>query len=334
MNILAVGDILKTINLIRTLLITLVLLLSCILANNIYLNQKETMKNKIAQNELSKKHNETLSNQVFEECMNNPYKSPKIEEQIDILKRKYTNNGIAFVFLDIENEYSYSLNEQEQFYGASIIKLLEANYLINQALDKKISLDEKIMYEQKHQLNYSIELEKYHFGDEISLRNLIFYAISVSDNTAHEMLLEYIGIDNLKEYANTLGIQLTINESEHFGYLNALDGLKILQETYKIIKEHNKYSKLLSRAMNNDYYNSLNFKNINFLHKYGLTEEYYNEIGIYLNEEPYLISIFSTSAYDNYQEIISTLSEKIYNIYIQNIEEKNQYCTELKSAIF
>ena len=83
--------------------------------------------------------------------------------------------------------------------------------------------------------------------------------------------------------------------------------------------------------MDSDYYNELNFDNVRFLHKYGYASRHYNEIGIYYqNENPYLVSIFTRYAYDDYSKIIGDLSKKIYNIYSKNYEEKKEYCLKQK----
>lgn len=311
----------KVVKLLRILLVILVIIGNSFLANKIF--QKEQ-----TQDILETKNMEIKSShsKEYEICMKTPFIAKSTEKLIESLLQKYENMEISFYFKDINNEYIIHKDENKIYYGASIIKLLEANYLINEAIKGNINLENLLTLEEKHILKYSKEMEKYKVGDKISIKDLISYMLSVSDNTAHEIIYEFIGIDNLKNYALSLGISLTISDIEHFGDLTAKDGYKIILETYKIINENNNYSELLQKALKNNYYNSLNFSNIFFLHKYGLTEEYYNDIGIYLNKNPYLLSVFTGYGLSDYQKIVSKLSKQIYAIYKNNLSQKEIYC--------
>jgi len=252
---------------------------------------------------------------VYENCITTPFISMELNEKIPKLLNEYQDIGLSFSFEEIKNNYSFGLREEQIFYGASIIKLLEVVYLLN----NKISLEEEISYQKKHQKNYSLEMQEKNLGEKIKIKDLIKYMLKVSDNTAHEMLLEYIGIENLKQFANTLGITLTINPWDHYGNLSSKDGIKILKEIYKILTLENEYTILLKDSMNNNYFNSLNFEEKKFYHKYGFYDIYYHDIGIYKNQNPYLISIFTANGQQNYHKIVQELNKKIYNIYQLNI---------------
>jgi len=338
----------KVSRLVVFLTMTVILLGSVLVANQLYVNEQiefqlkseerlyEEMEamNRFFEYEERYQFNELRlrQNEAYSTCMKTPFKSLHTDSLIQELLKEYQNEPISFSFYDVKNDYGILLNETDSYYGASIIKLLESLYLINHAMAGEISLSDTLIYKKEHISDYSLELEKYSLGASISLKDLIFYSISVSDNTAHEMLYEYIGVENLKSYASFLGISLTINDMEHFGYLTASDGMKILKEAYRILKLKNSYSDLLFASMNNTYYNSLNFLGTTFLHKYGLTEPYYNEVGIYSAENPYLLSLFTRWGYSNYSNKVTSFSEKIFEIYQSNLEEKEQHCIFIKNA--
>jgi len=161
----------------------------------------------------------------------------------------------------------------------------------------------------------------------------MYYAISVSDNGAHRMLTDYIGVDNLRNYAHdTLGVNLTINENDRFGYMNVTTTNTLLKHVYELLQNDNEYTTLLKDAMNNTYYNALNFDDITYLHKYGYYNQYFHDIGIYDDYyNPYTISIFTlygnpdTGALDE----VSNISKEIYNIYQTNLDKKEEYCYNL-----
>lgn len=323
----------KTINLLRLLLICIVILGSFILSYQIIKSDSQTTSKLFSQ-----KNNERLQKQKeleiaqtkqmkYEKCLNTPYQMPALDEELAKIEENYSNKLVSFYFEDFNNNWQLISNEQSVYYGASLIKILDATYLINKAHKKEISLDETITYEPKYHYPYSLGLSTYNYNDEISLQELIHYLLLVSDNSAHEMLYEYIGLDNLKKYAESLGIHLTINELEHYGNLTLTDVKLILKELYNTLNTCEEYSDIILNAMNNDYYNYLNYDDIRIYHKYGELYPYYHDIGIYLDNSPYFIAIMSSlSANKETKKQYQELHQALHEVYQRNIHAKEQYC--------
>ena len=76
----------------------------------------------------------------------------------------------------------------------------------------------------------------------ISLRDLVKYAITVSDNSAHQMLVDYIGFTNLKKYGNSLGAKNTLIGGDNFGQIDTNDSIAYLTELYKFINDNFDFS--------------------------------------------------------------------------------------------
>ena len=263
----------------------------------------------------------------YNTCMNTPYK----DEIIDTLFEKLleTTNA-AIYFEDINNNYTLTNRENASFYGASITKLYLATYLVENARAGKIDLNNTITYTYNYSLYNGRLLKTRTVGEEITLRDLIYYSIAVSDNGAYMMLSDYIGTTAYKNYAKkTFDTNLNISENNRFSYLSVTDTNKLLKYVYDFIQVDDEYSKLLVDAMNNTYFNSLNFDNITFLHKYGYYEVNYNDIGIYNSTNPYLVSIFTLyGPEEEYMfEQTKNISKKIYEIYQTNLDLKEEYCT-------
>lgn len=106
-------------------------------------------------------------------------------------------------FNDLSNKYTYAQNETKIYYSASAIKLFDAIYLIEKAKAGEINLNDTITYLPSYNLSGSLKTSKHKYYDKISLRDLIDYAISVSDNAAHFMLVKHIGASNLNKYFKT-----------------------------------------------------------------------------------------------------------------------------------
>ena len=268
---------------------------------------------------------------AYNECLNTPYKDEAIDTMFTELMSELDNN-VSIYFEEINNEYSFTYNENKAQYGASIIKLFEASYLIENARNGNINLDDTITYTSNYASIAGLKLRTRTVGEEITIRDLLDYSVSVSDNGAHIMLSDYIGVNTLKEYAkNTLNATLTINESDRYGYLTVTDTNKLLKHIYNLIQIDDEYTNLLVTAMNNTYYNGLNFDNVTFLHKYGYYGSYFNNIGIYNSNNPYLISIFTLYGNPDQGALtkVNELNKKIYNIYNTNLELKEDYCYSL-----
>ena len=264
----------------------------------------------------------------YNTCMNTPYK----DDTIDTMFEELTNNtNAAIYFKDINNDYILTNNENSLYYGASLIKLYLASYLIENARAGKIDLNTTVTYTYKYSLYHGRLLSTRTVGEEITLSDLINYSISVSDNGAYMMLSDFVGVTTLKDYAkNLFNTNLNISESNRFSYLTVSDTNKLLEYVYDLISVDDKFSTLLINAMQNTYFNSLNFDDKVFLHKYGYYERNYNEIGIYNSNNPYLISIFTLYGPNEEYMFNQTrnISKEIYEIYKTNLTLKEEYCKE------
>lgn len=177
----------------------------------------------------------------YNKCLIQPVSSDDLTETILSLEEEITNyigrNYYASVgYYDVLTGFSYNYKNDVVYYGASLIKIVDALYLINEAIDGKIDLDkEMMMYTSKYKCDYSTGMEKKNYGDMVSLRELITYAITYSDNSAHEMLYDYIGRDNLKNYGNSLGAKYIMTGGDHYGNQTVDDTMLYLKEAYNII---------------------------------------------------------------------------------------------------
>ena len=168
----------------------------------------------------------------------------KQQENNQKLEADY-NNSLSVKFVDINSNYTFSYNESKVYYAASTIKMLDAIYIYENALEGNIDLDTTKKYTKNFKVLYSAGLEKHKIGDMISLRDLVKYAITVSDNSAHQMLVDYIGFTNLKKYGNSLGAKNTLIGGDNFGQIDTNDSITYLTELYKFINDNSDLSKEL-----------------------------------------------------------------------------------------
>ena len=158
-------------------------------------------------------------------------------------------------------------------------------------------------------------MSKHKYGDKVSIRELVRYAITRSDNRAHQMLVDYIGAKNLKAYGLSLGATKTL-VGDIFGSINVSDAVIYWEEINKFINNNGELGEELKSYFKEADQNYLNItsENIMAIHKYGEYENYYHDIGIVYDENPYIIAILSTEGRNKYEDIIKDINMKIYEL--------------------
>lgn len=307
---------------------------------------------RIAEEESKKAYEEKKRKEkAYDACLISPYneaeKTTELTNAMNAIDSliKENNYQASVYFENLENGLTYKYDATKIYYGCSLIKLVDALYLINKAsnpdsshfaneennedINKKLSLDEeKIIYENKYIAGYSSGLAKHKIGDQVSLRDLISYAISVSDNSAHLMLIDYIGFDNLKNYGLSLGGKVILTGGDKFGNQTAEDTNIYLKEAYRIISKDKEYGPFLLNIMDNDDHNAFNREGVKMYHKYGSWDINFHDIGLNLDGSPYALSIFTTHGYSNYTKVIQDIHNKVIELNDTFIKYRKDKCYE------
>lgn len=195
---------------------------------------------------------------------------------------KYLSSyNVSVGYISLKNNFTYVYKPTKNYFGASLIKTLDAMYIYDKDL-----------------LNSSTKKD-------------IKEAITVSSNTAHANLVKKIGINNLNNYALSIGGSKLNCNVRNFCDTTVNDQLTYLLHLYKIINNHQEGSTLKSYFIN-DYGNYLSFdKTYQNLHKYGNSGEYFHDVGIFEGENPYIIVVLTKEKYNDYQTIIGEISSLI-----------------------
>ena len=269
-------------------------------------------------NKAKKAHQE----EVYNACIKEALPEEGFNEETTNKKNEITSyakkNGLRYKYEDLKFGYTISYGENDSLYGASLIKLVDALYLI----DNDVDLSKKIKYESKYVAGSSEGMSKHSLGSYVSLEDLMKYAITYSDNTAHAMLYSYIGKSKLKEYANNLGATtIFTGTSDTFGNQTVHDTAIYLKRAYELSKTKEN-GKILKEAMLNTRRNKLNFDDITYAHKYGSWDEYFHNIGIHYGDYPYTVSVLTTkgeSSASNHINKLSKMSYEFNKLYYDNL---------------
>lgn len=248
----------------------------------------------------------------------------KINELNEYFKNKY-NVSIGYKDLNLGFEFNY--NEEKKYYAASTIKMLDALYIYTNASEGNINLNDKLLYESKFEKYNSAGLSKHEIGEKISIRDITKYAIIYSDNGAHEMLVNYIGKNNLKKFGENLGAKFTMYGQDNYGTMTVGDALIYTNKLYEFAKNDELGEELLSYFLESDEnYLKIDEKEIKAATKYGLYGENFHQNGIILHQNPYIISILTLHAKDDYKKIVKEINEKIFELHNLFYENRNEIC--------
>lgn len=323
---------LKIKNLLLLILLALVLYNIAYFGFNKYHNYIENKK----QLEKEKKEEERQAKLLkeYNACVYKKYEESDLNEELsskinEVTYYIRTNYYASVVYEDAATGFSFKYQEDESYYGASLIKIVEAMYLFDKAEAGEIDINDTLTYTSKYVASYSDGMSKKKVGDEVSIKELISYALLYSDNSAHFMLSDYIGVENLRNYGKSLGAVHILNSGDTFGNQSALDTNIYLHHAYEIIKSNSEYGKLLKEYMTNTNYNSLYLteeENNNVAHKYGLYANYYHDIGIVFEENPYYISVLTNHGKGDYKTVVNNIHKKINELHHLFYEQRQKDC--------
>ncbi len=255
--------------------------------------------------------------------------NPVIQAKENELNTYLSSTYKASVSYEI-NGYNYSYRSSELYYAASTIKALDALYIYTHASYGDLSLDETMTYSAKYQRSSSKGLASYPYGSQISLRDLVKYAVVYSDNSAHIMLLDYIGQANLREFGvSHVGAVHTLSFSDSFGYLTSWDGLSIMRGVHQFIENNGELGSELQGYFLSAEQNDLEMPDLGILasHKYGEYGSVYHDMGIVYDTYPYIVAIFTAEgAKKNHEDIIRDINRHVYSLHQTIYAEKENIC--------
>ena len=198
---------------------------------------------------------------------------------------------ISIGYYNINKDYTYTLNKDRVYYGASTIKTLDVLYY----------------YNHKSKLNSQA-------------KERIRKAITVSDDDAHINSINDIGINQYREYGKSLGVSSSIMDTVtpnggKFGDTDVNTQFIYLKELYSLINNDSDGNTLKSYFAN-DTYNCLKYKGSpTTMHKYGSYPDYnvFHDVGIVLDgQNPYIVVILTRGGDCN---VVTELSKKIYKLH-------------------
>lgn len=227
----------------------------------------------------------------------------------------------------------FLLNPEKLIKAASTVKILIMMEIMAKVSDGKLDLEMDIQIDNEPKVPFGSinDLET----DRLKLREILIYMMSISDNTATNILIELAGMDSINSRMNSIGIEKTILKRKMMDFESAEKGLenytcasemaKLLEMIYSgsfINKEIcGKMVDFMSTGITRNLMDRYLPKELKVAHKTGELDHMDHDCGIvylkdYANLGDYILVMLGEGFENNIvgRENIARLSEKVFKL--------------------
>jgi len=259
----------------------------------------------------------------------------KLKEKI-ILHTRMFNQDAAIVVKDLSTGWEIAINEDRLFPSASIVKIPIMASFISASAQGRLDLADKLTLRNRYKVLGSGILKSYAGGTEFSLEQLIELMITQSDNTAANILIDYLGFDYLNNSFKKLGLNNTniVRKMMDFkkrkngieNFTSAQDLVYILEKIYKrqLINEElsKKCIEILKKQKVKDRIPAKLPPNTIVANKTGLENGVCHDAGIvFTRKGDFIICVLTKHSYKTSRpakRFISQIALDTYNFYQAN----------------
>lgn len=243
-----------------------------------------------------------------------------------------SNNHFAFKYKDIYTGFSVSYNENQRIYSASTIKAPKDIYLYEMASLGKVDLNEKIKYTKKHYVYGSGVIKNSKYGTMYDVKTLLRYSTVISDNVAHNMLMDRYGRKNMLEFWQQLGTNAIFMANNNWGVINAHDADIYMSELYRFYSEDEIYGKEVMNNFMNATPKFIKGKNgYKVANKSGWGASSIHDISIVFADNPYIVVALSNLGQtDYYMSYFNKVNDLTYRLHTEYWKYKMEMCENIK----
>jgi beta-lactamase class A len=251
-----------------------------------------------------------------------------IEKVIDNLLGEM-NGEFSIILKDLgSGRVFYEKASDRQIPSASTIKILIMIEAYRKFLLGKLNPDERVLVKNADKVEFSLVSEMN--AEEYSVKDLILLMMTISDNTATNLLIDLLGTDNINNTAKDLGLKGTILQRKMMDFEAARQGrqnltvptdlLMLLEKLYRnellTPEACREMLMTMSVVVERDFMIRDLPADIKCAHKTGELDGINHDIGIvYTPYCDYALGIFATGLKDNIygRNYIARLSREIFD---------------------
>lgn len=241
--------------------------------------------------------------------------SDELYKKVDSLLKSY-GSSTAFYIVSLQDGMTIGYNVDKSFETASSIKAPYALYIYQEIENGNINPNQEIVYEPRYYNEGTGVIKNSEFGTAYTVRDLVYYSLTESDNIAHIMLHANFGVNGYNQMLSNLGTKsLYLTASNPWGFLTPRSMALIWQEIYNfaILKEEGiTFFNILSNGKYN-YFKEI-MPGIPSASKAGFASHDVIQAGIVIGEHPYIAVAVankggSSGAYTQVLKIISAMND-------------------------
>ena len=244
--------------------------------------------------------------------------------------------SVCINFYDLNKNNVFSINGDKKVLSASMIKLLILAELMKKISENKFSLSDTIMIADSMKTGGDGVLKELNTGHHFTLKELATLMIIVSDNQATNILIDFLGMENINFLGKELGLRETFlerrmmdAEASKNGYDNYTSAddisllLKLIYQEKLINKETSQLMlDILLRQQQGQRLQRYLPPDIKIAHKCGDLDNLENDGGIiWLGNKIYILVVL-TSGMSNLQcrQTIGKISKFVYDKMEESLE--------------
>ena len=237
--------------------------------------------------------------------------------------------NVCINFYDLNKNNGFSVNGDKKVLSASMIKLLILAELMKKIFENKFSLSDTVMMANFMKIGGDGVLKELNTGHHFTLKELATLMIIVSDNQATNILIDFLGMENINQLGKELDLKETFlgrkmmdAEARKKGYDNYTCAddisllLKLIYQEKLINKEASQLMlDILLRQQQGERLQRYLPSDIKIAHKCGDLDNLENDGGIiWLGDRAYILVVL-TNGMPNLQckQTIGKISKFIYD---------------------
>ena len=237
--------------------------------------------------------------------------------------------NVCINFYDLNKNNGFSVNGDKKVLSASMIKLLILAELMKKIFENKFSLSDTVMMANFMKIGGDGVLKELNTGHHFTLKELATLMIIVSDNQATNILIDFLGMENINLLGKELGLKESFlgrkmmdTEARKNGYDNYTCAddisllLKLIYQEKLINKEASQLMlDILLRQQQGERLQRYLPSDIKIAHKCGDLDNLENDGGIiWLGDRAYILVVL-TNGMPNLQckQIIGKISKFVYD---------------------
>ena len=250
--------------------------------------------------------------------------------QTKILERFAQQKGhTGFYYKNLVTGEEFGYQQDEAYLAASVIKLPIFMSIMKWASEGKASLDEKITVAQEDKLPICGALTLFTDEPTVDIRTLCRLMISLSDNTATNVLIRRFGISAYVEEFRKLGLKNTALNRLLFQPELSAQGIEnyIVPQEMGMLLEQIYNRTFVSKEVSAEINDTLLLQQINHkipgalgegivAHKTGEDDNLTNDVGIVYSKTPFIVCFagHDTDVYQ-FETLIREVSAELYHLH-------------------